>query len=112
MREIVVPKPIKLVHPVTGAELEDKPLEFQSWLLGSPLNDAKLGTSYEDLEMVRDLRDAVRASHGVYIRIESERAWQRVCDVIQKPTNPYIPAIAVQIFPFFDAWLDAPHVKA
>lgn len=110
MRNILIPNDIKNpVSPEENGGVDPGNISFvQDFLLKAVLRDPRWGKDLESLMAAADLKELfMNAQPGQVISV-SEGLWDKMAEIIQRPSNPYNPTVMVACMPFFNAIMRAP----
>ena len=105
MRYIQVPQDLQLVHPETGASIQDEPYTFTTFIVRNVLVDPeRFGKGFDALKAAFGLDKVVRgAKPGEILGIDTEW-WERIVQVLDKPAGCWpMPLVAMQMLPFMEA---------
>ncbi len=110
MRFVTIPQPIAILNkdgsPVRGPA-GDYTVSFADFLRAPLLSDMKWGTTATRIRMAAKLEAALDKEPGEACPID-DAWWAALLEIMDAPSDPYVPAIAKQLLPFFDAIANAP----
>lgn len=78
-------------------------MSFRRFIVSSILVDQRFGKTAADIISAAEIRKVIdNAKDGDVVELEKDD-WQRLVDVIDNPTNPYVPVIMIQLASFLTA---------
>ena len=107
MKHIEIPADIIFVN--SDGTVSDDPYSWKDWMLGRIMRDESIGKMpYKLLCLAQDIKSDIKAANGV-LRV-NDIAWDFVCALINKQSNPFHTHFQLQLIPFMKSWIDASEI--
>lgn len=102
--------PIITIPSDASIELDDKTHAFSfvaDFINKTVLRDRQWGVTTEQLIVAMEIRSAFKGkTAGDQVSLSSDQ-WNKLCEVVKRPTDPYNPLVMIECGAFLDAILKA-----